>query len=354
VGARPRAWLPGAIPFAGPEDVPRLRELMAEVDAGAIDGIVFTTPPALTRTLPLYELALLTAARVAERGLGGVHLTVVTPEPHALEVFGPAASRHMLELCANRGVVLKTGVRALWFKDEKLELEPHAHVQANRVVALPELEGVPVEGLPSDEAGFIPIDEHGAVSGLSDVYAAGDGTSHPIKQGGLAAQQADAGAEAIAASLGAAVEAHPFQAKLRGQLLTGLMPTYLSASVPDAAPRESTVAFNPLWWPPTKIAGRYLAPYLSRHVSVGREDELVDRTPVGSKEAAQADAEHQEARTLALTFAKSDADHGDYRSALTWLETVEQLDGFLSPALLDRRADWRRLLAAQSVPSRGR
>ena len=38
----------------------------------------------------------------------------------------------------------------------------------------------------------------------SDVYAAGDATTFPLKQGGLATQQADAAAETIAAELGAA------------------------------------------------------------------------------------------------------------------------------------------------------
>ena len=41
---------------------------------------------------------------------------------------------------------------------------------------------------------------------LAGVYAAGDGTAFPIKQGGLATQQADAVAETIAAAAGAPVE----------------------------------------------------------------------------------------------------------------------------------------------------
>ena len=51
----------------------------------------------------------------------------------------------------------------------------------------------------------MPVDEHAAVAGLEDVYAVGDATSFPIKQGGLATQQADAAAAAIAAAAGAPV-----------------------------------------------------------------------------------------------------------------------------------------------------
>lgn len=324
IGARSREWLAGADHFAGPEDVGRLRAIVAELDEGQVGSVVFAAPPGLTWTLPLYELALLTAAHVAERGRGDVRLTIVTPETNALELFGPAAARHVRELCANRGIELRTATRALSFHAGRLSLEPGGDVEADRVVALPELEGEPIAGLPCDDAGFTPVDDHGAVRGVSRVYAAGDGIAYPVKQGGLATQQADAAAEAIAASLGAAVQPRPFRARLRGQLLTGLGPTYLTAGSTGAGSSESSVAVNPLWWPPSKIAGRYLAPYLASHAAPGRGE-----------------TEHDELRRLALRFAESDAAGGDYFSALRWLDTVEQLDGLLSPELAEKRAEWQ-------------
>ena len=48
-------------------------------------------------------------------------------------------------------------------------------------------------------------------------------------------------------------------------------------------------------------------------------------------------AGHREARELALTFALADANNEDYRSALRWLEVVEQLDGVLPPGYLEKR-----------------
>jgi sulfide:quinone oxidoreductase len=99
------------------------------------------------------------------------------------------------------------------------------------------------------------------VAGLDDCYAAGDGTDFPIKQGGLAAQQADAVAEHVAARYGAPVEPAPFTPVLRGMLLTGATPRFLSASL-GHRPEEGATSSQPLWWPATKIAGRYLAPYL--------------------------------------------------------------------------------------------
>jgi sulfide:quinone oxidoreductase len=340
VGARPRDWLPGAIHFAGPQDVERVRAVVRELDAGAIASVVFAAPAASTWTLPLYELALLTAAHIADAGRGDVRVTVVTPERRALEIFGPAAAEHVRLLCANRGIEIRTATRARSFGSGVLALEPDGRLEADRVVALPELMGEPIPGLPHDGSGFTPVDEHGSVRGLPGVYAAGDGVAYPVKQGGLAAQQADAAAEAIAASLGAAIEPRPYAPTLRGLLLTGLGPTYLLSTTSEEGERSSGVAANPLWWPPSKIAGRYLAPYLAGHASAGGREQLAQRSPVAHATAGEPGAGHEQLRELAVEFAERDAAAGDYDSALRWLDTVEQLDGVLAPPLAAKREAW--------------
>ena len=130
------------------------------------------------------------------------------------------------------------------------------------VLALPLIEGPRVPGLPSDDDGFLPIDAHCRVPGAVGVYAAGDATSFPVKQGGIATQQADAAAEHIAASLGAAVEAKPFTPVLRGMLLTGSDSLYLRHRVAGGG-GEGDVSADRLWWPPDKISGRYLSAALA-------------------------------------------------------------------------------------------
>ncbi len=95
---------------------------------------------------------------------------------------------------------------------------------------------------------------------MDDVYAAGDVTTFPIKQGGLAAAQADVVASSIAAWAGAPVTAEPFRPVLRGQLLTGGAPRYLRSELAGGRGDSSEVEFQPLWWPPGKVAGLYLAP----------------------------------------------------------------------------------------------
>ena len=95
---------------------------------------------------------------------------------------------------------------------------------------------------------------------MEDVFAAGDATSFPIKRGGLAAQQADAVAEAIAASLGVPIVPRSIRPVLRGLLVADGVVHYMRASVNGD---ESAVSESPLWWPPNRLSGRYLAPYLS-------------------------------------------------------------------------------------------
>jgi sulfide:quinone oxidoreductase len=127
-------------------------------------------------------------------------------------------------------------------------------------VALPRPVGRALPGVPHDERGFVPVDALGRVTGLPGVYAVGDMTTRPLKQGGLATQQADAAASAIAAWSGAPVTPTPYHPVLRAVLLTGDAPRYLRRG-----PSASLASDEAPWWPPHKIAARELAPYLQAH-----------------------------------------------------------------------------------------
>jgi sulfide:quinone oxidoreductase len=133
-------------------------------------------------------------------------------------------------------------------------------IAVDAVVALPHLEGPHLPGVPHDVHGFVATDDYGRLLGLTDVYAAGDLTQFPLKQGGIATQQADAAASSIAADAGAAVKPEPFRPVLRGLLITGFVPRFLRS---EATGAHSVVDTEPLWWPPAKIVGRYLTPFLA-------------------------------------------------------------------------------------------
>lgn len=256
MGARARAPFAHGLTF-GLGDPFAFHGLLADLEEGYADAVAFVVPGDVTWTLPLYELALLTRAQV--RGMGReVALDLYTPEPAPLHVLGPAASDATAELLREAGIGLHPGTAVAVGRRTVHVLADGAEAEVDRVVTLPVLEGPRLAGVPADVQGFIPVDDHGRVLGLQHVWAIGDAADHLVKQGGLACEQADAAAADIAARHGADVEVRPAAAVLRGRLLTGGAPRFAQR---DAS--GSTVAEHPLWWPPEKVAGRYLGPWLA-------------------------------------------------------------------------------------------
>jgi sulfide:quinone oxidoreductase len=276
-GAQAREALPGALTFKGPESVDALAELVADAAAGCIRSVAFALPTLAAWPLPLYELALMTQIRVADAGAREVELTLVTPESAPLRVFGTRPSDAMRELLIKRGINLRLRANPVSYRTGVLDLIPGPALEVDRVVSLPVLQGKLIPGLEQDARGFVRTDLYGRVDGRDDLYAAGDITTFPIKQGGIAAQQADAAAASIAALAGAPVEPTPFKPILRGLLLTGLTPRYLRS---DLLADETEIDAEPLWWPPAKIVGRYLAPFLADHLGVTENPPPSDAVPV--------------------------------------------------------------------------
>jgi sulfide:quinone oxidoreductase len=268
-GAEAEEALPGALTYRGSEDGRTFAELLDEIERGDAAEVVFAVPRGVSWPLPLYELALITAGRLAAWG-SVARLTFVTPEEAPLALFGRQASEAVGELLRSRGIDVRTFTYPVEFTCGVLSVVPEGVIRADRVVALPRLRGRPPVGLPRDADGFLPVDAHGLVRGLSDVYAAGDATAFPVKQGGIAAQQADAVAEAIAAHIGgfgAPDEPAPFRPVLRGVLLTGEGARYMRAEVTGGRGERSEVSTEMLWCPEGKIAARYLTHYLARRAS---------------------------------------------------------------------------------------
>jgi sulfide:quinone oxidoreductase len=265
VGARPRAALRGAITYSGVHDALTHRRLLDRLTARRQGTLVFALPTGASWPLPLYELVLLTAAELRDKSLADIRLVLVTPEPTPLSVFGEAASQTVASFLAERGIEVITGHSVSAVSEQRVTLHPSGELDADRVVALTELEGPRIVGLPADRDGFIPVDAHGRVRGAKGVFAAGDATAFPIKHGGLAAQQADAAAETIAARTGRQQMPRPFKPILHGLVLTGERPIFLRVELAGGVGETSHASNDELWWPPGKIVGRHLAPYLALH-----------------------------------------------------------------------------------------
>jgi sulfide:quinone oxidoreductase len=273
LGARPLEAIEGAFTFRGPQDEAELERILEQARSGWAHRLVFALPAELTWPMPLYELALLTSIHLSDHGVEDVSVAIVSPEAAPLELFGMAASDAIRELLEIRGIKLTLNTVPTAVEDGWLQVSSGNSVRADRVIALPRLEGIPLEGVPHNKQGFVEVDEHGQVVGLDDVWAAGDLTNFSIKQGGLATQEADAAAESIAAWAGADLQPRPFDPVLRGLLLTGLTPRYIRAE-----PTAEQFAFDtePLWWPPAKIVGRYLAPLLATELGLNPPDGHLD------------------------------------------------------------------------------
>lgn len=329
VGATSRPALAGALTFRGASDVAALSGLLTEIERGAVRSVAFALPTAVRWALPLYELALMTAARGAALQVP-MRIELVTHEPAPLAVFGPRVAARVRELLSDAGIRLHTRTHALVAQPGRLFILGGT-IAADRVIALGSLAVGRIEGLPQRHHGFIPVDEHMGVEGAPRVYAAGDATWYPLKQGGIAAQQADAAAASIAASAGVAVTPEPFVPVLRGILLTGEGPQYI---------RDNEVAESPLWNPVYKVAGNLLGPYLAG----------VDRnlTPRLTDDAAEPD-EHRAALQLALEAADAAAGWNEHADALRWLRVAEGLNVALPMAYADKRRTWAELATAERV-----
>jgi sulfide:quinone oxidoreductase len=236
-----------------------MHEFVAEVERGDAQSAAFVVPSGVCWPLPLYELALLTARRAA-----GAELAIFTQEAEPLDVFGREVSKRVAAELDEAGVrVARSAAVEITPDGDVLIPFEETPLRFERVVALPRLAGPAPRGVPHDAQGFIEIDGHGAVPGLRRVYAAGDGTNYPIKQGGIAAQQADAVAESLAKIAGAGNTPRPFTAVLRSELFTGRGSRFLRGDQSARATDLSEASEAPLWWPAGKIAGAYLAPYLA-------------------------------------------------------------------------------------------
>lgn len=264
-GARLLWPLPGVTTFWGLMDEADIESVLRRMRDGSAKRVVFALPGGNSWGLPIYELALLAEAEMRKAKVDVVQLTVVTPEEAPLQVFGNEVSGKLSQLLSDRGIAVRTGAHISKFEQGHLSIAPGEDLEADAVVSLPRMEGREIDGVAHDRNGFIGVDAHCRVPGMKNVFAAGDVTTFPVKQGGIAAQQADVIAEAIAADLGCDVDPKPFEPVLRGVLWTGEEPRYLYGHLSGGHGETSSMTAEPPWEPQAgKIVSRYLSAFLSQ------------------------------------------------------------------------------------------
>ena len=246
--------------------------IVQDVEGGYSRRLAFVQPVGPVWPLPLYELALMTAERAESMDVRDLELSLITPEPRPLAVFGTRVSDAVSRRLSQSGIKVFTNALAKVPAPRRLLIQPqNALLEDQRIVAMPRIAGPAVRGLPGAGAhGFLPIDKHCAVPGTGGrVYAAGDVANYPIKHGGLGAQMADAAAGAIAVLAGAEESAPAFSPVIRGKLLTGKDPLYMSAHPLGAESFESEVYEEPPWPAGDKVVAEELGPYLASFAEAG-------------------------------------------------------------------------------------
>jgi sulfide:quinone oxidoreductase len=234
-------------------------EILDDLRTNFARDVTIVVPRGVLWSLAAYELALMTAGW---SDAGDLAVRVVTHEASPLDIFGPEASDVVADVLARAGVEVIAGVDADVPQDGLVRAGSH-WLPASRIVSLSLPVGPRLHGVPSTGAGYLDCDQHGRLRSVPAVWAAGDCTAQPIKQGGLASQQADAAATDIARRAGAFTRPRPFRPVLRGLLRTADGPLYLRRSL-AADDGGGTVSPEPLWWPPSKVASRRLASHLAR------------------------------------------------------------------------------------------
>ena len=237
--------------------------LVQDVEGGYTRSVALVLPEGPAWLLPAYELALMTGGRASSMGEEGLAVFLVTPEPAPMAALGEGASRAVAELLERAGVRVYANARPDVPASRHLLVSPEGpELEAERIVAMPRIEGRPIRNVPSTADGFVPIDEHCRVRGLGErVFAVGDMTDFPIKHGGLGAQMADVAAAAIAPLVGDAPAPQPLRPEIRGVLHTGAAPLYLTARMEDGR-MESEATSERAWPPDEKVVAEELGPFL--------------------------------------------------------------------------------------------
>jgi sulfide:quinone oxidoreductase len=240
-----------------------LHGLIQDVEGGYIHSLAFVSPGRMAWPLPLYELALMTAGRAYDMNIE-LTVTIITPEDAPLAIFGAPASQAVSELLEKAHIqTINSAYAEIPTQGEVVINAGERRLHVDRVIALPELYGPSIRGIPLGDRGFIRVNAYGQVPDVGPIYAAGDATEFPVKHGGIASQQADTAALAIAARAGAPVTPVRFHPIIRGMLLTDSRPLYLTAQLSGGHGFSSEITDTPTWSPPGKIAAKYLAPYLA-------------------------------------------------------------------------------------------
>jgi sulfide:quinone oxidoreductase len=193
-------WTPG--------DMLRLREQIARAQergtAGERTRFLFLVPPNNKCSGPLYELVLMLDTHLRQAGRRDqVDLVYATKEEAYIEAFGPRLNTVVAEEFRERNIAGHTGFVVTGIEPGRATFQNGERIAFDVLVSFPPyVASAAFEGLPTDDRGFIQVENDSRrVIDRDRVFAAGDAANFPIKQAFLALLQGDAAGDHIAAEV---------------------------------------------------------------------------------------------------------------------------------------------------------
>ncbi len=250
--------------FTGRDAGQFYRGVVADIEAGRTTRLAFVLPQGPVWPLPLYELALLTAAQAHTVGRSAQFDFFIAGQ-RPLAAFGGHAGDVIAGLLSDAGITLHTNAQVRASSPRELVLRPDGTVlHPDRIITVPRISGPSVRGIPGFARDrFLHLDEYCRVLNTGGrIFAAGDATDLPVKQGGLGAQQADVAAAGIAHLAGVGPTPERLRPRIDATLLTAAKPLYLSAYLIDGQGWQASLHDEPPWPAGEKLIAAELGAYL--------------------------------------------------------------------------------------------
>lgn len=199
----------------------RLRDALATFEGGRV-AVAVAAMPYKCPAAP-YEGAMLLESYFHSRGLRHkVELAIYTPEPAPLPVAGPALGEAVEGLLAHKGIGFHPRMELEAVQEGGLRFRDGSEAPFDLLVAVPPHRAPAVvrqAGL-TDEAGWVPVDQHMLETAHEDVFAIGDVTRIPLPDGMAlpkAGVFAHGQAEVVAKNIAARVLGQPARATFDGK-----------------------------------------------------------------------------------------------------------------------------------------
>ena len=263
VGARAKPVVEYARTFDDAHADEILRGLVQDIEGGYARKLAFIKPAGPVWPLPLYELALMSAAAGYDAGIDDLEIDLFAADSRPLPMFSPEVGEGVAQLLEKAKITFHPETEPKIERTGHLVMPDGREMDVNSVIAMPRLYGPSTKGLPLTEHGFIKINPECDVPGTDHrVFAAGDAIDFPVKHGGVGSQAGDVAAAAIARQAGVDVDVKPFHPVIQGKLLTGSGPKFLFARYVGGQGFDSVMADTPVG-STEKVTAAELSPYLN-------------------------------------------------------------------------------------------